>query len=220
MLAILGSAGFAAAQDGAINLVSSDLGNARKFTAAREGIQLLTSVNGDTVATADPLANPAPAPKFYFGNSEDYRFQLGLSYQHVVFRSVPFNANLDGINTSLSYFLNDWFAVEGNTIEAFGTKAFGDTSKYFLYTAGGRIAWRDARRKYEPWMHFLVGGLHMIPQTTLGGKNAFAFQAGAGTDLRYNDRISFRFGGDFVRSQLYSQSQNNFQFGAGLVVHF
>jgi hypothetical protein len=69
-------------------------------------------------------------------------------------------------------------------------------------------------------MHFLVGGIHMIPQTILGGKNSFALQVGAGTDLRYNERISFRFGGDYVRSQLYSQSQNNFQFGAGLVVHF
>ncbi len=220
VLVILGSAGFAAAQDSAINAISADEGNSHRFTAAAEGIQLVTSVNGDTVAAPSPFASPAPAPKFYFGSSEDYRFQLALSYQHVVFRSVPFNANLDGINTSLSYFLNDWFAIEGNTVEAFGTRAFGDRSKYFLYTGGGRIAWRDARRKYEPWMHFLVGGIHMIPQIAGSGKSAVAFQAGGGTDLRYNDRVSFRFGGDYVRSQLYSQSQNNFQFGAGLVVHF
>ena len=225
VLVILGSAGFAAAQDGTINVISWDSNNSHRFTAASEGIYLLTSANGDTDAVPAPAANPAPtpqpSPKFYFGNSEDFRFQLALSYQHVVFRSVPFNANLNGINTSLSYFLNDWFAIEGNTVEAFGTQVFAsETSKYFLYTGGGRIAWRDTRRKYEPWMHFLVGGLHMIPQTALGGKNSFAFQAGAGTDLRYNERISFRFGGDYVRSQLYSQSQNNFQFGAGLVVHF
>jgi len=220
VLAIFGSAGFAAAQDDAINTSSWEPNNSHRFTAAGEGIQLMTSANGDTVAVPVPSATPAPEPKFYFGNSEDFRFQLALSYQHVVFRSVPFNANLNGINTSLSYFLNDWFAIEGNTVEAFGTQVFGDTSKYFLYTGGGRIAWRDTRRKYEPWMHFLVGGLHMIPQTAAGGKNGFAFQAGAGTDLRYNDRISFRLGGDYVRSQLYSQSQNNFQFSAGLVVHF
>lgn len=225
VLAILGSAGFAAAQNGAINLNSWDTSNSHRFTAAGEGIQLLTSPTGDTVAVPATSANPAPAPqpapKFYFGNSEDFRFQLALSYQHVVFRSVPFNANLNGLSTSLSYFINDWFALEGNTVEAFGTQVFGgDTSRYFLYTGGGRIAWRDSRRKYEPWMHFLVGGIHVNPQTAAGGQNAFAFQAGAGTDLRYNERISFRFGGDYVRSQLYSQSQNNFQFGAGLVLHF
>lgn len=224
VLATLGSAGFAVAQNGAIDLGSGNADNPHRFTAAGEGIQLLTSVNGDTVAVPEPSASPvpaAPAPRFFFGNSEDFRFQLALSYQHVVFRSVPFNANLNGINTSLSYFLNDWFAIEGNTVEAFGTKVFGgDRSKYFLYTGGGRIAWRDSRRKYEPWMHVLVGGIHMIPQTAFGGQNAFALQAGGGADLRYNTRISFRVGGDYVRSQLYSQSQNNFQFGAGLVVHF
>ncbi len=225
VLATLGSAGFAAAQNGAIDLGSWNADNSHRFTAAGEGIQLLTSANGDTAAVPEPSANPSPAPaaptpKFFFGNSEDFRLQFAISYQHVVFRSTPFNANLDGINTSVSYFLNDWFAVEGNTVEAFGTKTFGNTSKYFLYAGGGRIAWRDQRRKYEPWMHFLVGGIHMIPQTAVGGKNGFALQAGAGTDLRYNTRISFRFGGDYVRSQLYSQSQNNFQFGAGLVLHF
>jgi len=67
-------------------------------------------------------APAAPTPKFFFGNSEDFRLQFAISYQHVVFRSTPFNANLDGINTSVSYFLNDWFAVEGNTVEAFEPK--------------------------------------------------------------------------------------------------
>jgi hypothetical protein len=223
VLAALGTAGFAAAQNGGIDLSSWNVDHSHRFTAAGEGIQLLTSANGDTVAVPRPSANPSPAPpapKFFFGNSEDFRIQLGITYQHVVFRSTPFNANLNGIRTSLSYYLNDWLAVEGNTIEAFGTKVFGETAKYYLYTGGGRIAWRDQRRKYEPWMHFLVGGIHMIPQTALGGQNSFALQVGGGTDLRYNTRISFRFEGDYVRSQLYSESQNNFQFGAGLVLHF
>jgi len=225
VVAVLGSAGLAAAQNGAINLASWDRDNSHRFTAAGEGIELLTPASRDTVGIPAPSANPAsapePTPKFYFGNSEDYRLQLALSYQHVVFRSVPFNANLNGISASLSYFLNDWFAIEGNSVEAFGSEVFlGETSRYFLYTGGGRIAWRDQRRKYEPWMHFLVGGLHMVPQTALGGKNGFAFQAGGGADLRYNTRVSFRFGGDYVHSRLYSGSQNNFQFGAGVVLHF
>lgn len=224
VLAALGSAGFAAAQNSAINLSSWDADTSHRFTAAGEGIQLLTSANSDTTDVPAPLASPAPAaptPRFSFGNSEESRFQLGFSYQHVVFRSIPFNSNLNGINTSLSYFLNDWFAVEGNTVQAFGTKVLGgDRSKYLLYTGGGRIAWRDPRRKYEPWMHFLVGGIHMLPQTAAGGQNAFALQAGAGADLRYNPLLSFRVGGDYVRSQLYSQSQNNFQFGAGVVLRF
>lgn len=223
VIAILGSAGLATAQSAALDFSTPSANSTPRFTAASEGIQLVSSVTGDTIAVPSPVANPAvpqPEPKFYYGNSEDYRFQLGIGYEYVRFRSAPFNANLNGLHTSLTYYLNDWFGLEGNMVAAFGTKAFGDTSKYFLYTGGGRIAWRDSRRRYEPWMHALVGGLHMIPQVAVGGKNGFAFQAGAGVDLRFNSRLSFRAEGDYVRSQLYSQSQNNFQFGGGAVIHF
>ena len=220
VLAILGSGGIAAAQNGAINLGSWDAVSPHRFTAAGEGIQLLASVNGDTAAVPAPPADPAP-PKFYYGTSEDFRFQLGVGYEYVLFRSKPFNANLNGLHTSLSYYLNDWFALEGNMVAAFGSSVFaGETAKYLLYAGGGRIAWRDPRHRWEPWMHALVGGVHMNPQTALAGKNGFALQPGAGVDLRVNSRLSFRAEGDYVYSRLYSQSQNNFQFGAGAVFHF
>ena len=224
VLITLGSTGFAAAQS------SSDLTpprpqNVYRFNAVSSSPQLFPVTNADSPITSlAPFANPAPAadpaPKFYYGNSEDYRFQLSLGYEYAHFRSTPFNSNLNGVHTSLSYFFNDWAAIEGGIVGAFGTKVFGDRSKYLLYTVGPRVAWRDSRRKYEPWMHFLVGGLHMIPQVAVGGQNGFAFQAGAGVDFRYNSRVSFRGEGDFVRSQLYSQSQNNVQFGGGIVFHF
>ncbi len=223
VLVTCGCAGLASAQDGALSFNAPDATSTHRFTAAGEGINLVTSVTGDTVAVPVPTADPRPQPepRFYYGNNDDYRFQLGVGYTYVRFRSTPFNANLNGLHTSLTYYLNDWFAVEGNTVAAFGTKVFGgDSSKYFLYTGGGRIAWRDPKRKYEPWMHGLVGGLHMIPQTALGGKNGFALQAGAGVDLRFNGRLSFRVEGDYVRSQLYSETQNSFQFGGGAVIHF
>ena len=223
VFATFGCAAFASAQDGPLHVDASGATSSHRFTAAGEGIDLMTSVTGDTVAVPAPAAHPAPQPepRFYYGNNDDYRFQLGVGYTYVRFRSTPFNANLNGFHTSLTYYLNDWFAVEGNTVAAFGTKVFAaETSKYFLYTGGGRIAWRDPKRRYEPWMHGLVGGLHMIPQTSLGGKNSFALQAGAGVDLRFNGRLSFRVEGDYVRSHLYSESQNNFQFGGGAVIHF
>ena len=69
-------------------------------------------------------------------------------------------------------------------------------------------------------MHGLIGGLHMVPQTAVGGKTGFAVQAGGGVDYRLSGRASARFGGDYIRSQLYSASQNNFQIGGGLVINF
>jgi len=225
VLITLGSAGFAAAQSGS-DLTAPEPQNVHRFNASSSGLQLFPATSGDSPALSlAPFANASPAtadpaPRFYYGNSEDYRFQLGFGYEYVHFRSTPFNANLNGIHTSLSYYFNDWAAIEGNVVGAFGTVVFGDRSKYLLYTGGPRIAWRDSRRKYEPWMHFLVGGVHVTPEVVNGGKNGFAFQGGAGVDFRYNSRISFRAEGDYVRSQLYSQSQNNVQFGGGFVFHF
>jgi len=224
ILAFLGISGLAGAQTGSLSLDNFSATNSRNLTPSSGGLRLLADAGGDTVAlpaAPSPLpADPHPAPKFFFGNSEDFRFQLGLGYQYVRFRSTAFDSNLNGLQVSLSYFLNDWFAVEGNVVAAFGTALSNNSAKYLLYTAGGRIAWRGQRRRWEPWGHALVGGLHMIPQTALGGQNGFAFQAGGGVDYRLNPNVSIRAGADYVRSQLYSQSQNNFQGGVGLVIHF
>lgn len=224
LLAILISAGVASAQSASADLDSTSSGNSSKATPSGDGYRLFTtSANTGSFSTPTLFASPtpAPSPRFYYGNSEDYRFQLGFGYEYVHFRSTPFNANLNGVHTSLTYYATDWAGVEGSVVAAFGTKVFGaDRSKYLLYTVGPRIAWRDSRRKYEPWMHALVGGLHMNPQVINGGQNAFAVQLGGGVDFRYNSRVSFRAEGDYVRSQLYSQSQNNVQFGGGAVFHF
>src|SRR5882757_3214864 len=44
--------------------------------------------------------------------------------------------------------------------------------------------------------------------------------AGGGADWAYNSRVSLRAEGDYVRSTLYSSTQNNFQIGLGAVIHF
>jgi len=229
VLTILCCAGLAVAQSGTLNLNTSDADTSRLFAPAKGDLRLVANGATDTVAlTLVPIdlnpqpapAAPVPAPAPPFGHYEGYRFQLGVGYSYFHFRSAPFNSNMSGLQTSLSYFLNDWFAVEGNTIAAFGSSVFGERSKALLFTGGGRLAWRDSRRRFEPWMHGLIGGLHMLPQTAAGGKVGFAVQAGGGVDYRLSGRASARFGGDYIRSQLYSASQNNFQIGGGLVINF
>jgi len=227
VLTVLCSAGLAAAQSGTLNLNTSTA-EATHPLAAKDDVRLFAIVNGDAVvaplAPIDLAAQPAaplPTPTPAFGHYEGYRFQLSENYTYFRFRSTPFNANLNGLQSSLSYFLTDWFAVEGNVVATFGSKVFGaDRSKGLLYTGGARLAWRGNRRPYEPWMHALIGGLRVLPQTAAGGKNSFAVQVGGGMDYRLSGRAAVRVGGDFVRSQLYSQSQNNFQIFGGLVVNF
>lgn len=215
----------ARAQNSGFFSTGNNLSTSSRLATAPEATNFLQPVGEaapalPTAATTFGMpASPEPKPKFYYGSNDDYRWQLGVGYEYVRFRSTPFNSNLNGLHTSLTYFASDWIGLEGNVVAAFGSKVFADeTSKYLLYTGGPRIAWRQ--RRWEPWAHALFGGLHVVPQTAMGGKNGFAMQFGAGVDLRFNARLSFRMEGDYVRSMLYSETQNNFQGGAGIVMHF
>ncbi|HVM75440.1 MAG TPA: hypothetical protein VMT75_07340 [Candidatus Saccharimonadales bacterium] len=188
--------------------------------AAREA-DLTTSEASSTAAVPEAAAAPAPAakPKFVFGDRDDYRWQLGVGFEYLRFRSTPIDSSLLGLNTTLSYFTNSWFALEGNVITAFGTsKVDTSTPKFFGGAGGFRIGGR--RQKWEPWAHGLVGGSHLQPQTALGGRNALMAQAGIGVDYRIHARLSLRGQGDWVFTNYFSQNQNSFQVVAGVVFHF
>jgi hypothetical protein len=170
---------------------------------------------------AEPAATPAPKPepKFLYGGRDDYRWQLGLGATWIRFRSSIFNASTVGIKTSLTYYTNDWFAIEGNISTGYAPDIFEkEHVKLIVYGAGPKIAWRQKR--WEPWAHAILGGVHEQPQTAAGGKNGFAVQAGGGADYRYNPRLSFRLEGDYIRTSLFKESQNNFQLAGGIVFHF
>jgi opacity protein-like surface antigen len=167
---------------------------------------------------ADP-ASPSPKPKFLYGGRDDYRWQLGLGATWYRFQSSIFNANAIGITTSVVYFTNDWFGIEGDITSAFGPTIFANEHvKLALYGAGPKIAWRQKR--WEPWLHGIFGGAHEQPQTAAGSRNSYSIKAGGGADYRWNPRVSFRLEGDYVRTGFFSQSQNNFQLSGGVVFHF
>ena len=167
----------------------------------------------------DPDPAPAPDPKFLYGGRDDYRWQLGLGASWERFRSTIFNASAVGFNTSISYYLNNWLGVEGNALEAFAPEIFDrEHVKLFNFTGGPRIAWRQ--RRWEPWLHGLVGLSHEQPQTAGHSRNAFAAQLGGGADYRINPRLSLRLQGDWLHTLFFSQSQNNFVLVGGAVIHF
>jgi hypothetical protein len=219
------SVDFAATSAANVTLVDATNPNALPAApaagSATPGFSTAFATPGSSAAFAAPAAAPAPAPepKFLYGGRDDYRFQLGLSASWIRFRSTIFNASAVGVLTSLTYYTNDWFAIEGNVNVGFAPTIFqNEHVKVLVYGAGPKIAWRQKR--WEPWLHAILGGAHEQPQTAAGGKNAFAVQAGGGVDYRYNPRVSFRLEGDYVRSSFFSQSQNNFQLAGGIVFHF
>jgi hypothetical protein len=118
----------------------------------------------------------------------------------------------------MGYYLRDHLAVEGSVTSAFELRSSRDSdAKYIFYGAGVKLGWGN--RKLQPYMHALLGGVHMFPQTAFGN-NGFAAQVGGGVEKRLKPRVWLRFEGDYVRSQLYSSGQNNFQAVVGVNYRF
>ena len=167
---------------------------------------------------AEP-ASPSPRPKFLYGGRDDYRWELGLGVTWLRFRSSVFNASAVGVNTSVVYFTNEWFGIEGNITAAFAPTIFqNEHVKIATYGAGPKVTWRQ--KQWEPWLHGIFGGAHVQPQVADQSRNSYVIKAGGGADYRWNPRISFRLEGDYVRTGFFGQSQNDFQLSGGIVFHF
>ena len=213
-----------AATSAAKALVLSDLAAADTFSSPAAKPANTFAAPAVTTALALPLetaepAPPSPQPKFLYGGRDDYRWELGLAASWLRFRSSVFNASAVGLNTSVVYFTNDWFGVEGNVTAVFApTILLNEHIKIATYGAGPKIAWRQ--KKWEPWLHGIFGGAHEQPQIAGSSRNTYVIKAGGGADYRWNPRISFRLEADYVRTAFFKQSQNDFQLAGGIVFHF
>jgi hypothetical protein len=170
---------------------------------------------------AEPAGEPPAAkPKYvFFGNRDDYRWQLGLGVEFFRFQSNVIDASLVGLNTTVTYFTNSWFALEGNMVTGFAPQIY-DREHVKLFGGGGGIRIGGRRAQWEPWAHAVVGGAHLQPQTAGSSRNSLMAQTGIGLDYRVNGRLSLRAQGDWVYTEFFGQTQNNFQGVAGAVLHF
>jgi hypothetical protein len=197
------------------------------FLSAAVGSASLSGLGGAKFAAAKfaaanlaaPAASAAPARQANYRGMENDRWELGLGFTYVKFRSPAIDQNMLGLNTSVVYYTRDWFGVEGNITAAFGGKIFvDDRTKYGGFTGGPKIIMR--RRGWQPWGHALVGMAHVNPQLARVSKNGVAIQVGGGADIPLSGPLAMRVEGDWVFTHLYSLSQNNFQVVTGLVLHF
>jgi len=172
----------------------------------------------DLAVIVTPAA-AVPAPKVR-DVGRDYRWQVGLGVGLVRFRSSVYFATAVGLNSSLSYFINDSLAIEGAVTSAFAPAVFESFEhvKYVGYGAGPKFTF--GRDKLQPWVHALVGGAHILPQTGLGSQNGFEVLVGGGVDYAIHPSWALRLEGDYVRTQLFGQSQNNGQAVLGIVYRF
>jgi hypothetical protein len=177
------------------------------------------AVPSDPAPADPPPPAPAAKPRYIFGDRDDYRWQLGLGVEFFRFQSRLIDASLVGLNTTVTYFTNDWFALEGNLVTGFAPTIYqSEHVKYFGGAGGIRIGSRRAR--FEPFGHALFGGGHLQPQTAGYSRSTWTVQAGIGLDYRVNARLSLRGEGDWVRTAFFNDAQNNFQAVAAVVFHF
>ena len=234
-LLVLAAAGVASAQDdstasspatnvaeglGNISSAASPTAKAVVWRSADLRLANATSLAEPRSLTAPAEAAPAaPDPKFLYGSRDDFRWQLALGVSVLRFRSSMYYATAVGTNTAVTYFTNEWLGVEGNIITAFAPAIrLNEHVKYVSYGAGPKIAWRA--RKWEPWAHTIVGGVHIQPQTANNSRNGFGLQVGGGADYRIFPHLSARVGVDWVRTHLFGEWQNSAQVNADVVVHF
>ena len=174
-----------------------------------------TAENG----SPDASPSPSPDPKFIYGGRGDFRWQLAIGVDWFRFRSSIFDASAVGVESSVTYFTNEWFGIEGSVTTAFSPVLQNNEHvKLLLYGGGPKVAWRQ--RSWEPWLHAILGGAHVQPQTADNSKNAFAVKLGGGADYRFNPRFSGRLEADWVRTTFFTLSQNNFELMGGIVFHF
>ncbi len=162
-----------------------------------------------------PSPAPPPGPNSY----DTLRWQIALGVAWERFRSNIFNASSVGLNTTATYFLNDWFGVDGNVAVTFAPTIFqNEHIKLVNFGVGPRIAWRE--RRFEPFAHVLFGFSHELPQTAASSTTSYLIQAGGGTDYRMWSVLSLRAEADYLRNGFFGRSQNNFFLSAGFVFNF
>jgi hypothetical protein len=114
----------------------------------------------------------------------------------------------------VDYYLREHLAVEGRVTSTFEVHSARDSDAKYLFYGGG-LKLSTGNRRLQPFVHALIGGLHMYPQTAFN-TNGFAAQAGGGVEKKLRPGLWLRLEGDYVRSWLYKSGQNNFQVLVGI----
>ncbi len=178
-------------------------------TAAQDGSSLMAGYSAASSA-AIPQRPTALA---------SYPWQVSISYEFLRLDFLGAGVNLNGFNTSLTRYANNWFGFEGDVGPAFGSNSSNQRVKFLWYGGGPHLAYRHGG-KFEPWVHGLFGGAHLFPLSGHGSANAFGYTAGGGLDIKPNPRVYWRLQADFVGTHFFDQWQNNVQFKTGLVFNF
>src|SRR5256885_1154655 len=189
---------FSATSAGKATLLS-DL--AAADTLSTPAIKLANPFVAQVVATALALplgnaepASPSPQPKFLYGSRGDYRWELGLGASLLRFQSSVYSASAVGINTSVVYFTNEWFGIEGNLSAVYAPTIYvNEHVKIATYGGGPKKTLGEEKRGTRPHGNFC--GAHPQPPAPRSPRPSYVIKSGGGGALRLEPPKPFPSGG-------------------------
>jgi hypothetical protein len=195
----------------------------------RTGFLLLALLQAAMLAMAQaPTETQTPAPPLT-------RVSVFAGYSY-------FNTNLSSVGRASTYGweasgevkLYRWVSVVGDIDTHYGSQGFpicqvfpnsGQVCSTFTadfiernFLVGPRLSMTMGN--FRPFAEILVGGAHVNAGPFAGTDSSFAAAAGGGVDLKLTRRFSWRFQGDYIRTQFFSTRQDNGRFSTGPVFHF
>ena len=134
---------------------------------------------------------------------------IGYSYNRANFSGGGFNLN--GWNGALEGKVAPFLGVVADISGQYGS---GVSQHNVLF--GPRVSTSIGR--IRPFAHVLVGVSHVSG----GGDSdtSFGDAIGGGVDYKLIKLIAWRFQGDLLQTRFFHDTQNDFRFSTGVVVHF
>jgi hypothetical protein len=203
------------------------------------GFLLLTIFFLSTLIVAQDQPAPAPPPE----KPSRVNAFLGYSFYSTALSSVG-RASTYGWEASIDTHLYRWFSIVGDVDTHYGKQGFQICQTFpstgfdcttitanFIernFLVGPRAAVNIGA--FRPFAEVLVGGAHVNAGDIVRSDNSFASAVGGGTDYTFTRHFGWRLQVDYVRTQLYkntqndiqpaTSSQNNIRASTGLVFNF
>ena len=142
----------------------------------------------------------------------------GYSYER--FYQPGGDANLNGWAASAEgKFFFRWFGVVADVSGEYGTP-HGISVKQYNFLAGPRISLSVGKTRF--FAHVL-GGYARMNNSIIGFSDtdhSFAYALGGGLDHKVFHLVTWRLQGDFLRTQLFGNTQKNVRVATGPVLNF
>jgi opacity protein-like surface antigen len=170
-----------------------------------------------------------PGGNIFFGYS--YESTDTSAFGPNVITSTVTRHNLNGWEASFEGKILPFVGIVGDAAGHYGSENFTQATPNGLLTTN--VTGHEQEYLFGPRLSIPVGGFTPFAEAFVGAAHihtggtlptpsntSFAYAFGGGLDYRIIRPIALRVEGDYVRTSFFSQTQNNFRLGVGVVVRF